>query len=299
MVYTAIADIINPEVLADQIGAKFPDFLVFGQSSLVEVDTTFPLGSPGTVFKMPFYKRIGSMSDMSEGVALVPGKITTGSEHATVVRGGIAEQVLDTAQLVAKSDAMGEISTQLGRRTAEYIDNKLILEVQKSTNRHFIQDGSGTGTWDEDTAINAVINTLGDNFTKILQGGAIIMHSKVYKDLVTQDAIKQNYVSDMGVLKSGIVSTISGLPILLSDRVTVGTESSKAIYKSYIVGPGALALFYQRQVVVEYDRDILLQSDVIVSTVHFAPHLFGYDDVTAGIVAEDAKSVHAVIVTSN
>jgi len=75
MAVTAIADIVNPEVLADQISAKFPDQLVLGNSSLVEVDSTFPLGSPGTIFSLPFWKRIGAFGSMSEGSSLTPGKV--------------------------------------------------------------------------------------------------------------------------------------------------------------------------------------------------------------------------------
>lgn len=300
MSYTAITNIINPEVLSDQISAKFPDMLVLGNSNLVEVDTTFPLGQPGTKFKMPFWKRIGTFADMTEGTALTPGLITANAEYCTVIRGGAAFEVLDTSELVSKADPVSEIAGQLARRAAEYIDQKLVAQLELTPNK-FDQTGSGktnvNSTMDQNAVITGLL-TLGDNHAKLLQGGALIMHSKCYGDLLKTGAIQNQYQSDMNVLKTGTVPTLLGLPIILSDRVTTSTVSSTVNYHTYILGPGALALFYQRQVMTEFDRDILLQADIISSTLHFAPHLYGYDDNTTAVVAEDNKSLHAVVVNS-
>lgn len=302
MAATQIADIINPEVLADQISAKFPDMLVLGNTNLVEVDSTFPLGSPGTRFKLPFWKRIGTFADMSEGTALTPGKITASAENATVVRGGAAIEVLDTSELVSKADPVGEVATQLARRAAEYIDAKLVSQLELTPNT-FDQTNAGTqtnanGTVDQNAIIRAMINNLGDNYMALLRGGAFIVHSKVYGDLLQTGVLQNQYQFDGNVLKTGVIPTLLGLPILVSDMVTAPNVSGTQHYHSYIVGPGALGLFYQRTVMTEFDRDILLQADVIASTVHFAPHLFGYDDVTAAVVAEQNKSIHVVRIDS-
>jgi hypothetical protein len=302
MAFTAISDIINPEVLADQISAKFPDQLVLGNSTLVEVDSTFPLGSPGTKFKLPFWKRISAFADMTEGTAMTPGKIQANAEFCTVVRGGSALEVLDTSELVSKADPVGEVAGQLARRAAEYIDNKLVLQLNLTPNT-FDQTGAAktnsNGTLDQNAIILAMVSTLGDNHQQLLKGGAIIMHSKPYGDLLQTAAIQNTYQSGMAVIKEGVVPTLLGLPIILSDLVTVNVVSAVNKYQTYIVGPGALALFYQRQVMTEFDRDILLQADVIASTVHFAPHLFGYDDQTTAVVAEQNKSIHVVSIKSN
>jgi hypothetical protein len=134
---------------------------------------------------------------------------------------------------------------------------------------------------------------------KMLQGGALVMHSKVYGDLLQLGVIQNQYQFGGDVLKTGVIPTLLGLPIFVSDRVTVNVVSTVNKYQTYIVGPGALALFYQRQVQVEFDRDILLSADVIAATVHFSPHLFGWDDKTNAQAAEDAKSIRCVNVKSN
>lgn len=303
MAVTAIADIINPEVLADQLSAKFPDHLVLGALPIVRVDDTFPLGSPGTQFKIPSWKRIPAFGALTEGVAMTPGKITSMSEFATVLRAGAAFEVYDTAELVSKADPVSEIADQIARRAAEYIDNKLVLEAEHTPNT-FDQTNAGVqtnagGTVDQNCLIKAMTSTLGDNYGALLGGGAaLIMHSKVYADLLQTAAIQNQYQSGMNVIKEGTVPSLLGLPIYLSDLVTTNVVSTVTQYHTYIVGRDALALFYQREVMVEFDRDILLQADIIAGTCHFAPHLFGWDSQSTAVVAEQNKSIHVVSVNS-
>lgn len=303
MAFTTISNIITPEVLADQISAKFPDQLVFGNSNLVEIDSTFPLGSPGTKFKIPFWKRIAAFGALTEGTAMTPTNITTGSEYAVVQRAGLALEVYDTADLVSKADPVGEISDQIGRRAAEFIDNALVVEANKTPNV-FDQTGASatnsTKTLDQNAIILGMLQ-LGDNQAKLRTGGAIIMHSKVFADLLQTAAIQNQYQSGGNVILGGSLPTILGLPIIVSDLVYTAPISSGSTitkYDTYIIAPGALALFYQRQVMVEFDRDILLSADVISSNVHFAPHLYGWDDDGNAKAAEDNKSIHAVIIQS-
>ena len=290
------------EVLGDQIAAKFPDMLVLGKTELVRVNGEFPFGSPGTLFKIPFWNRITGFADMLENTPLSTNNITSASETATVVRGGAAWEVLDTAQLVSMSDPAGEISSQIARRAAEYIDAKLVAQCDLTPN-NFDQNSSAVwtntaGTLDQNAIIKAMTSKLGDNHVKLLQGGWIIMHSKVYGELLQTGAIQNQYQSSLNgqgnVILGGVLPMIAGLKIHVSDRVTSNTISSVQQYKTYLVAPESLALFYQREVQVEFDRDILNKSDVISADVHFAPHLYGYDDATASVVAQDNKSIAVV-----
>lgn len=303
MAYTTISNIITPEVLADQISAKFPDKLVFGQTNLVEVDSTFPLGSPGIEFKMPFFKRIGVFGALTEGTPMTASNITTGAEYATVQRAGMAVAVYDTASLVSKADPTGEMADQIGRRAAEYLDSALVTKVNLTPNT-FDQTGAShtnTALTMDQNAIIVAMQTLGDNSGTLMSGGAIICHSKVYGDLLQTAAIQNQYQSGMDVIRTGMIPTLLGMPIYVSDLVTTAPVSSGSLitkYNTYLVGPGSLALFYQRQVMVEFDRDILLNADFISANVHFAAHLFGYDDKTSAVVAQDNKSIHAVVIAS-
>lgn len=306
MAYTRIQDIITPEVLGDQISAKFPDKLVFGGTNLVDVDSTFPLGQPGVAFKLPFWKRLqNGFTALTEGTAMTASNITTAAEWAVVQRAGLAVAVYDTAELVSKADPVGEIADQIGRKAAEYIDASLVTTVSNTPNTLDYTSNSGTGGKLDQNGIIQALQTLGDNSATLQSGGAIIMHSKVYADLLQTAAIQNQYQSGMDVIKTGMMPTLLGMPIFVSDLVTVAPLSSGSTtnkYTTFLVGKGALALFYQRQVMVEFDRDILLTADFISANVHFAPHLYGYNESTnnsgPGVVAEQNKSIHAVTLVS-
>lgn len=301
MATTSLSDIINPEVLGSQVSAKFPDRMVLANTNLVEINSEFPLGVPGTRFKMPFWKRIGAFAALTEGTAMTPGKIQATAENATVQRAGGAFAVDDVSELVSKADPVSEIADQIARRAAEYIDAALVGQLELTPNV-FDQTGANHTnaglTMDQNAIIRSMLS-LGDNYGALVNGGRLIMHSKVYGDLIQLGAIQNQYQSGMDVLKTGMVPTLLGLPIEISDLVTTTTTSGVITYHTYIVGVGSLALIYQRQVMTEFDRDILMQNDIIASTCHFAPHLYGYDDVTSAIVYEQNKSIHVVKITSN
>lgn len=293
MASTSVANIINPEVLADQVSAKFPsNLLIAGQPGLVKVNTEFAQGTVGTVLTIPHWLRGGSFGTFSEGVAMVPGNLTTARERTQIVRGGYAQQFTDIADLVTIPSIMDEVSTQMARRAAEYVDDQLIGKLNLTPNTVDIS-AVGAGTITENSVFDAMLK-LGDQHRSLLAGGRLIMHSKVYNDLLKLGAVQNNYVSQMDTLRTGMVSSFAGLPIEISDRATVTTVSAVTTYNTYLVGPGALGLFYQKQLEVEIDRDILKKETVIAATIHFAPHLFGWDDVSNALVYEDAKSVMAV-----
>lgn len=297
MAYVALANIFDPEILADQLSAKFPDMLVLGNTNLVQLDSTVPMGSPGSHFKMPFWKRISPFTAMTEGTPLTTNSMSYGLEQAIVQRAGVAFEVLNTAELVSKADPVSEIADQMARRAAEYLDASLVTVLSNTPNVY--SQVAATVTQND---IAKALLTLGDNSALLRNGGQIIMHSKPYTDLLTTGAIQNQYQSGMDVIRTGVIPTLMGLPIHVSDLVpvvNVGTSGAPVYnYHNFIVGPGALALFYQRAVMVEFDRDILLQADLIAATVHFAPHLWGYDDATSAVVAEQTKSIHAIEVVT-
>lgn len=252
------------------------------------------------------WNRIGAFGDLAEGVALTTNNVTSHRETATVVRGGGAWEVLDTATLVSMSDPMGEIAEQIARRAAEYIDAKLVAQADLSPNLFdqnlLASQTNVNGTMDQDAILKAMTTLLGDNHSKLLQGGYIIMHSKVYGDLLQLGAIQNQYqIGKSGtdnVIVGGVLPMVAGLKVHVSDLVTTNTVSSIQQYKTYLIAPGALALFYQRQVMVEFDRDVLKFSDIVSANVHFAAHLYGYSDATATVVAEDDKSILCVRINS-
>ena len=63
---TKIADLINPEVMADMISAKVEQKIVV--APFAKVDTSL-VGVPGNTITVPKYGYIGDAEDIAEGVA--------------------------------------------------------------------------------------------------------------------------------------------------------------------------------------------------------------------------------------
>ena len=63
---TKIADLINPEVMADMISAKVEKKILV--APFAKVDTSL-VGVPGNTITVPKYGYIGDAEDIAEGVA--------------------------------------------------------------------------------------------------------------------------------------------------------------------------------------------------------------------------------------
>ena len=78
---TMIADLINPQVMADMISAKIPMKLVV--APFAKVDTTLS-GVPGNTITVPQYAYIGDAEDIAEGIAAETVKLQTSTTNVTV-----------------------------------------------------------------------------------------------------------------------------------------------------------------------------------------------------------------------
>ena len=78
---TKLADLINPEVMADMISAKIPKKIVV--APFAKVDTTL-VGQPGDTITVPQYAYIGDAVDVAEGVAAETVKLTASTTQVTV-----------------------------------------------------------------------------------------------------------------------------------------------------------------------------------------------------------------------
>ena len=64
---TKLAQMINPEVMADMISANLPKAIKF--ANILTVDTKLE-GQPGNTVTVPSFKYIGSAKDVEEGAAI-------------------------------------------------------------------------------------------------------------------------------------------------------------------------------------------------------------------------------------
>lgn len=124
---TKIANLINPEVMADMISAKVEKKIVV--APFARIDTTLQ-GVPGNTITVPQYSYIGDAVDISEGIAADTVKLETGSTTATVKKAMKAVELTDEAVLSGYGDPVAETNNQLAKAIASKVDNDAMDALQ-------------------------------------------------------------------------------------------------------------------------------------------------------------------------
>lgn len=269
---TLKSDQFVPEVATAVATALFPNMLALGFGGSPFVQTLPPvdnIGEEGDVIKFPRYDPLGDFTDMTEDTALVPEKLKTSMDMAVIQAGGKAVEVTDFATLAARGDPSTEVGNQVPILAARYIDKKLVDEAETTT---LTQTVSQTFTWE--VFVDAIITKWGD---KAMQSvGGLVVHSKVMGDIMKLPEFKRaDVLGQAGAIIVGFIGNLGSYPVFVSDRTTV-TSGSPNTYNTLILKRGAIGLMFQRQLLVERDRDILKKNWVMSADVRFAVHLF-YD----------------------
>ena len=155
---TMIADLINPQVMADMISAKVPQKLVV--APFAKVDTTLQ-GVPGNTITVPQYAYIGDATDIAEGVAAETVKLQTSVTTATVKKAMKAVELTDEAVLSGYGNPVGETNNQLAKAIASKVDSDAMTALQGA---QLIYDGSAaqikyTGVVDAIDLFNEEVNS--------------------------------------------------------------------------------------------------------------------------------------------
>ena len=135
---TMIADLINPQVMADMISAKVPNKLVV--APFAKVDTTLA-GIPGNTITVPQYAYIGDAVDIAEGIAAETVKLATTSAEVTVKKAMKAVELTDEAVLSGYGNPVGETNNQLAKAIASKVDSDAMTALQGA---QLVYDGTGS-----------------------------------------------------------------------------------------------------------------------------------------------------------
>ena len=112
---TKLADLLNPQVLADYVDSKLIYNIVF--APLATIDDTL-VGNPGDTLTVPVWNYIGDADDLVEASAISTVKLTGSHASVTVKEAGKGVEISDKAILSAYGDPVGEIGSQLVKSIA-------------------------------------------------------------------------------------------------------------------------------------------------------------------------------------
>ena len=140
MTQTKIAQLVNPEVMADMVSAKLPKMIKFTPLAYVEREL---VGQPGNTLTVPKWEYSGDAKDIEEGVAIEPDQLTTKKSTMTIKKAGKGIELTDEAVLSGLGDPIGQATHQIALAIANKVDNDLVEEAKKAT--QFVAEAPTTG----------------------------------------------------------------------------------------------------------------------------------------------------------
>lgn len=268
MTQTKIAQLVNPEVMADMVSAKLPKMIKFTPLAYVEREL---VGQPGNTIKVPKWVYSGDAKTIEEGAAIEPDQLTTDKSEMTIKKAGKGIELTDEALLSGYGDPVGQATHQIALAIANKVDNDLI-EVAKTATQ-YVDDAPVTGAAldkalavfadEEDASYVAVINP----------EDAIALRADTVKEWVRGSEIGADIVI------SGTFGETHGVQIVRSKKVDKGKGflvkvSAAETDTDDVAKYGAFVINLKRDVAVETDRDILKKTTVITGDEHYGVYLY-------------------------
>lgn len=270
---TKIADLINPQVMADMISAKIESKIVV--APFAKIDTTLQ-GVPGNTVTVPQYAYIGDATDIAEGVAAETVKLTASTTTVTVKKAMKAVELTDEAVLSGYGNPVGETNTQLAKSIASKVDSDAMTALQGA---QLVYNGSAAAI-----KYSGIVDAI-DLFEEEVNSEKVIF---VHPKQVTQLRKDSDFISadkyKAGVILSGEIGMIANCRVVPSKKVPVvkvgETGSQVDCYACPIVklnndaetedDAAALTIYLKRDTNVETDRVSLSRKTDISVDKHYA-----------------------------
>lgn len=263
---TKIADLINPEVMADMISAKVEKKIVV--APFAKVDTSL-VGVPGNTITVPKYGYIGDAEDIAEGVACGTVKLSTGTTTVTIKKAMKAVELTDEAVLSGYGNPVGETNNQLAKAIASKVDNDSIEALIGAT---LVFDGSS-----KVISYEQIVDAI-DLFDEEVNSDKVIF---INPKQVAQLRKDSNFISadkyPNNVVMTGEIGMIANCRVVSSKKVTL--DSTSAFYQCPIIklnndtetedDAAAITVYLKRDTTVEVERDTLARKTDISADKHY------------------------------
>lgn len=269
MAQTLLANIINPEVMADMIDKKLVDLMKF--APLATIDYTLQ-GRPGDTITLPSWNYIGDANTLAEGVSLNTVVMTAGKTNATIHKVAQGVELTDEAVLSGFGDPIGEAGRQLALAIASRVDNEMLGVLHGIDANGLLYETTNNTTNPAASDIVPALTLFGED---IEEGATVaVVSPAVYQEMRT--AVGANTwipASEIaaGIAVRGVVGEFQGCQVIVSNKLKTTGAGAGDIY---LVKPGALRIFLKRDTLIETDRDILKFTTVMTASKHFVAYLY-------------------------
>lgn len=211
MAQTKLAQLVNPQVMADMISATLPSKIKF--APIAGVDTTLE-GRAGNTITVPKYGYVGAAEIVAEGVQMDTTQMSTTTTTATVKKCGKAIELTDEALLSGYGQPLSEAARQLTMSIADKVDYDLYYALAGASTVYAAV--SAPISYSKLVSANAQFDDENESTSKILFI-APAQEEKLLKDsdFIAADRIKADVAID------GYVGRIAGMNVVKSKKVTL------------------------------------------------------------------------------
>lgn len=308
---TRLSDLLDPQVVADEIKLKLVDKIKLAQ--FATIDNTL-VGRDGDELTYPFYPYIGDAVDVAEGADIPIAKMEQGTKTVRVSKIGKGVEYTDEALLSGNANNIAsEAVRQITTSVASAIDNKFLAEMKANAilSANIPSSGNisnavidGVSRFGEDMDETKALLIPSSLYARIAKSNEWIPNTERGADIaisgsvgqiagcqvVISDRLGNKYTyaltedTSIDSSKTYYAKTKEGMYYAVENPVASDLDSyyeqtQVATESAFIIKPDALRLVMKRGFLVEFDRDIIDQTNVVIGSSLFAPYLFNQNKV--------------------
>lgn len=266
MSVTQLQNLINPQVMGDMISAGVIKNLKF--ANLAKIDTSLK-GKPGDTLSLPKYGYSGDAVDVAEGQPIPINLLTATSVDVTIKKVGDGKEITDESVLSGYGDPVAEAGKQIEKAIRQKVDTDCFTALGSAV---LSIDVSATSKLTPDVIADADVLFEED----IEEKGVLFVSPTQLAELrKSPDYVKASEMSANDFLINGVVGSIFGHQIVVSNKITKDGDGSVTpyTYTNYIVKKDAIAILLKRDIEVESDRDIVNKTTVMTADEHYGVYL--------------------------
>lgn len=263
MAVTKLANLINPEVMADVISAKIANAIVV--TPFAKVDTTL-VGQPGSKITVPKYSYIGDAADVAEGVDIGDTQLTADTTEYEVKKAAKGVTLTDEAVLSDYGNTVGEVTSQLATSIRGAVEGDCITALAGATTSY-----TDTGVISYEGIVKAI-----DKFNEEMNSEKVMFINPAQVSTLRLDP---NFISadkyNQEVIMKGEIGMIANTRIVPSRRIALATDT----YSCPIVKIEtddrtedeipALTIYTKRETNVETERDTHKKTTFLSADKHY------------------------------
>lgn len=268
--------IIN-SVFADAVNAKLGTTLRIGNVAFDATGLVSGVLSAGNKINFPKFDRVASVDAVTQGNALVPAEISMTGNEATLKQVGGSVRVYDKDAAQIQGAVLDNMVMQVTDAMRKSIDFDLAAAMDADA---LYKQAVASATAITSAELMSGMALFGDDIDTESFAGLII-NSRLYPSFVAMPeftSTEKTYTAmQNGLVKNGLCGYWLGIPVIICNDNTYDSAASEC--KTYLVKKNALGYVFQKDILVEEEREAkLLATDIVCSSI-YATKLINKDDV--------------------